>query len=288
MDSSQNISALINLLDDPDQTIFSQVSEELMRLGPPIVPQLENAWENSFNAILQARIEQIIHQIQFQGVRKDLSAWHKNPEGSLLDASIIIANYQYSDLNISYIHDFVNQLTQDIWIELNPNYTAMEKVGIMNKVFFEIYGFGGNKKNFHSPRNSYINNVLESKKGSPISLSILYLEVAHRLKLPVYGVNLAEHFILAYTEIPINFLDEVQKENVLFYINPFNKGTLFQYSDIEVFVKQLKLDMQEKFFLPCTPLTTVNRLLNSLIYCYNKSGYDDKVEELKLLKSCLS
>jgi len=287
MNGLQNIDALINLLDDPDQAIFSQVSEELMRLGPPIVPQLEDAWENSFNAILQARIEQIIHQIQFQGVRKNLSAWHKNPESSLLDASIIIANYQYSDLDVGYIHNFVNQLTQDIWIELNPNYTAMEKVGVMNKIFFEIYGFGGNKKNFHSPQNSYINNVLESKKGSPISLSMLYLEVASRLKLPIYGVNLAEHFILAYTEIPINFLDEVQKENVLFYINPFNKGTLFQYSDIEIFVQQLKLDMQEKFFLPCNSLTTVNRLLNNLIYCYSKAGYTDKVEELKLLKSSL-
>lgn len=287
MMESERINALINLLDDPDQKVFSQVSEELLGLGTDVVPSLEDAWENSFNAILQSRIEQVIHQIQFQNVIKDLKAWKTSEKQNLLEASMIIANYQYSDLNRDQINQFVDQLTQDIWIELNSNYTALEKVGIMNKVFFEIYGFGGNKKNFHSPRNSYINNLLENRKGSPICLSILYLEVAQRLKLPIYGVNLAEHFILAYTELPIEFLAEVSKENILFYINPFNKGTLFQYEDIEQFLMQLKIEVQEKFFLPCDRFTVINRLLNNLIFCYNKSGYQDKVEEIKLLKNCI-
>lgn len=287
MKSAERISALINLLDDPDANVFAQVSQELLEMGPPIVPQLEDAWEKSFNAILQERIEQIIHQIQFQVVRKNLKSWRQNNSSNLLEAAVIIASYQYSDLDTDFIYDYVAQLTQDVWIELNSNYTALEKVGIMNKVFFEIYGFGGNKKNFHSPRNSYINNVLEEKKGSPIALSLLYLEVAKRLKLPIYGVNLAEHFVLAYTKLPIEYLDEVQKDDILFYINPFNKGILFQYKDIDLFVKQLKLEMKEKFYLPCSNLDVVSRLLNHLIYCYNKSGYKDKVEELMILKDCL-
>jgi len=287
MKSPERISALINLLDDPDVNVYAQVSQELLQMGPPIVPQLEDAWEKSFNAILQERIEQVIHQIQFQGVKKNLNSWRQNNNTNLLEAAVIIANYQYSDLDTDFIYDFVAQLTQDVWIELSPNYTALEKVGVMNKVFFEIYGFGGNKKNFHSPRNSYINNVIEVKKGNPISLSLLYLEVAKRLKLPVYGVNLAEHFVLAYTNLPIEFIDEVKKEDVLFYINPFNKGVLFQYEDIDLFVKQLKLDMQKKFYLPCSNLDVVHRLINNLIFCYNKLGYDDKVEELKILKNCL-
>lgn len=287
MIAPEKISALINLLDDPDQDVYTQVSQELLDIGSKAVPQLEDAWENSFNAILQARIEQVIHQIQFQNVRNRLQEWNQKPSAGLLEAAVIINNYQYSDLDEDAIYDFVAQLTQDIWIELNSNYTAMEKVGVMNKIFFEIYGFGGNKKNFHSARNSYINNVLESRKGNPISLSLLYLEVAKRLKLPIYGVNLAEHFVLAYTDLPIEYLDEVKQENILFYINPFNKGTLFQYKDIEQFVEQLKLDMQPKFYLPCDNFTVINRLINNLIFCYNKAGYGDKVNELKLLKSCL-
>ena len=287
MVNTEKVSALINLLDDPDQHVFSQVSEELQGIGASIVPSLEEAWENSFNAVLQERIEQVIHQIQFQSVVRDLKEWKLNPTPNLLDAAVIIAHYQYSDLDKKFIYNFIDQLTQDIWIELNASYTALEKVGIMNKVFFEIYGFSGNKKNYYSPRNSYINNVLEARIGNPISLSLVYLEVAQRLKLPIYGVNLAEHFVLAYTALPLEFLDTVNKESVLFYINPFNKGTIFQYKDIEQFLMQLKLDVQEKFYLPCDQLTVVNRLLNNLIFCYNKAGYKDKVEEIKILKNCI-
>jgi len=287
MVNTEKVSALINLLDDPDQHVFSQVSEELQGIGASIVPSLEEAWENSFNAVLQERIEQVIHQIQFQSVVRDLKEWKLNPSPNLLDAAVIIAHYQYSDLDKTFINNFIDQLTQDIWIELNASYTALEKVGIMNKVFFEIYGFSGNKKNYYSPRNSYINNVLEARIGNPISLSLVYLEVAQRLKLPIYGVNLAEHFVLAYTALPLEFLDTVNKESVLFYINPFNKGTIFQYKDIEQFLMQLKLDVQEKFYLPCDQLTVVNRLLNNLIFCYNKAGYKDKVEEIKILKNCI-
>lgn len=283
----EKVSALINLLDDPDQHVFSQVSEELQGIGASVVPSLEEAWENSFNAVLQERIEQVIHQIQFQSVVRDLKEWKVNPNPNLLDAAVIIAHYQYSDLDKAFIYNFIEQLTQDIWIELNANYTALEKVGIMNKVFFEIYGFSGNKKNYYSPRNAYINNVLEARIGNPISLSLIYLEVAQRLKLPIYGVNLAEHFVLAYTELPLEFIDSVSKESVLFYINPFNKGTIFQYKDIEQFLMQLKLEVQEKFYLPCNQLTVVNRLLNNLIFCYNKAGYKDKVEEIKILKNCI-
>jgi hypothetical protein len=69
MKDTSRISALINLLDDPDELIFTQVSQELLSFGEHVVKDLEFAWENSFDEILQLRIEQIIHQIQFQQVK---------------------------------------------------------------------------------------------------------------------------------------------------------------------------------------------------------------------------
>lgn len=287
MENVQRISALINLLDDPDEKIYSQVSQELLSFGEQVVKQLEAAWENSFNVILQLRIEQIIHQIQFQDVKIKLENWRKNDDSSLLDAALIIAHYQYSDINEVEIRATIERLYQECWLEMKNEYTALEKVGVLNTVFFDLNGFGGNKKNFHSPRNSYINNVLDSKKGNPISITLLYLELANRLRLPIYGVNLAEHFVAAYTELPIQFLDEVSLDNILFYVDPFNKGVLFQYKDIESYIEKLGIEMQEKFYLPCDKVTVVNRMLNNLIYCYSKTEQFSKVEELKILKNCL-
>ncbi|MBL4710556.1 MAG: transglutaminase family protein [Flavobacteriales bacterium] len=287
MKDPQRISALINLLDDPDEKIFTQVSQELLSFGDKVVKDLEAAWERSFNAILQERIERIIHQIQFQEVKKKLQLWKNEEEGSLLDAAIIIAQYGYSDVHETEIRKKVESLYQQCWLEMKNDYTALEKVGVLNKVFFEINGFHGNKRHFHSANNSYINNVLDVKSGNPISITLLYLELARRLKLPIYGVNLAEHFVAAYTVLPMKYLDSVDRECILFYVDPFNKGALFQYEDIEKYISKLKLDMQEKFYLPCDKITVVNRVLNNLIFCYNKEGELARVEELKILKNCL-
>ena len=287
MKDASRISALINLLDDPDEVVFTQVSQELLSFGDEVVKQLEDAWENSFNEILQLRIISIIHQIQFQEVKNRLTNWKNGEEHSLLEAAIILAHYQYSDLDEEGIRETVDRLYKQCWLEINPDYTALEKVGVLNKVFFAINGFDGNRKNYYSPINSYINNVLESKKGNPISISILYLELAERLKLPIYGVNLPEHFIVAYLMLPMQYLETVDKECVLFYADPFNRGSLFQLNDIEDYLSKLKIDIQDKFFLPCDKLTVVNRLINNLIFGYSKNDQMGKVEELKILKNCL-
>ena len=287
MKDASRISALINLLDDPDEMVFTQVSQELLSFGDQVVKQLEDAWENSFNEILQLRIISIIHQIQFQEVKNKLTDWKNGEEKSLLEAAIILAHYQYSDLDEVGIKNTVENLYKQCWLEINPDYTALEKVGVLNKVFFEINGFDGNRKNYYSPINSYINNVLDTKRGNPISISILYLELAERLKLPIYGVNLPEHFIVSYLVLPMQYLDTVDQESILFYIDPFNKGSLFQYEDIADYLAKLKIEMQEKFYLPCDKLTVVNRLINNLIYGYSKNGQLGKVEELKILKNCL-
>jgi regulator of sirC expression with transglutaminase-like and TPR domain len=79
--------------------------------------------------------------------------------------------------------------------------TPQEQVLVMNKVLFDIHGFAGNTTNFHAPQNSFINTVLESKKGNPLLISIIYILMARQLDIPIYGVNLPEHFILAYQDI---------------------------------------------------------------------------------------
>ena len=287
MKDASRISALINLLDDPDETIFSQVSQELLSFGEQVVRELEDAWENSFNEILQLRIESIIHQIQFQEVKNRLTDWKNGETHSLVEAAIILTNYQYSELDEVAIRQTVDNLYKQCWLEMNPDYTALEKVGVLNKVFFELNGFSGNKEDYNAPRKSYINNVLQSKKGNPISICMLYLELAERLRLPIYGVNLPEHFVVAYLMLPLQYLETVDDESVLFYIDPFNKGSLFQRSDIENYLKKLKIDQQEKFFMPCEKMTVVNRMINNLMYGYNKNGQLTKVEELKILKNCL-
>jgi regulator of sirC expression with transglutaminase-like and TPR domain len=284
---NSRIQALINLLDDPDQLIYDQVKQEIIALGSPIIPYLEEHWEKSFNLLIQQRIEQLIHSIQLQLTKEALKQWKDSQTQPLLEAAITIARLQYPELDEKAVRAEVDSLEKEIWLELNANYTALENINVINKIFFDKHQFAGNKKDFHSPKNCYINNVIESKKGSPITLSILYLELAERLKLPIYGVNLPEHFIIAYTRLPIPFADRTDQSNILFYLNLFNKGIIFQKVDIEKFLSQLKVEEQEEFYIPCRKLTVITRLLDNLIFAYDKAGYPEKVTDFMELKKAL-
>ena len=288
--SLKEVIALITLLDDPDEIIYSQVKERFVTLGPPTIPHLETAWENSFDAIMQKRIETIIHTIQFETLQKALKLWAKDDSEDLLNGIIILARYQYPDLDENKIRKQLQQIKQDVWLELHEDLTALEKVKIINHILFEVHNFSGNITNYHAPQNSFINNVLESKKGNPLMLSVVYMLICKELNIPVYGINLPQHFVLSYVNDNANLIDVNNKtlsNNILFYINPFSKGLIFNQKDIDQFLKQLNLEPEAKYYLPCSNIEILKRCLNNLIFSYEKLGYLEKVEELKNLDSQL-
>ena len=288
--SLKEVIALITLLDDPDEVIYFQVKDRFVVLGPPAIPHLETAWENSFDAIMQKRIEIIIHTIQFETLQKALKGWAKADQDDLLKGVLILARYQYPDLDENKIRKQLATIKQDVWLELHEDLTALEKVKIINHILFEVHQFSGNITNYHAPQNSFINNVLESKKGNPLMLSVVYLLICNELKIPVYGINLPQHFVLAYLNEEANLIDVNTKtlsNNILFYINPFSKGLLFNQKDIDQFLKQLNLDLEPKYYLPCSNIDIIKRCINNLIFSYEKLGYLEKVEELKALDAQL-
>jgi regulator of sirC expression with transglutaminase-like and TPR domain len=288
--SLNEVIALITLLDDPDETIYSEVKNRFIVLGPPAIPHLETAWENSFEALMQKRIEQIIHSIQFEALQKGLKKWADEENDDLLKGVLILARYQYPDLDETKIIKQLHQIKQDVWLELHDDLTALEKVKIINHILFEVHQFGGNITNYHAPQNSFINNVLESKKGNPLMLSVIYALICKQLDIPVYGINLPQHFVLAYVNDYANLIDVNNKtlsNNILFYINPFSKGLIFSQKDIDQFLKQLNLEPDNKYYLPCSNIDIVKRCLNNLVYAYEKLGYMEKLEELKKLEKLL-
>ena len=275
------VKALISLLDDSDQEVFTHIEEKLISLGTHVIPMLEDAWSNAFDPILQHRIANIVHKIQFDMLLEDLKIWVHTNTDDLLEGALLVARYQYPELDRDKILQFIATIKKDIWLELNESLTALEQVNVMNHIFFTKHGFTGNTTNYHDPQNSYINCVIESKKGNPLALSTLYLLVTKSLGLPIYGVNLPEHFILSYLEVREG--EEGNTGRVLFYINPFSKGSVFGKGDIDQFVKKLKLDPQNTYYQPCSNKDMILRMLRNLSYSYQKLGDTEKVDEIGLM-----
>ncbi len=284
-----DISALIGLLDDPDESVYALVKTQLLTYGADVIPNLEEAWEsNLFGMLFQQRIEQLIHDIQFELLGRNLTQWVEEGANNLLDGALIINRYQYPDFDEEQVLKTLEQVQQDIWIELNSNLTAFEQVKVINHILFQLYGFSGNTANYHSPSNSFLSVVLETKKGNPLSLSLIYSIIAQNLDLPIYGINLPRHFILGYLDrFSLYKTNDIYKTDVLFYINPFSKGTVFSHKEIDHFLEQLKLDTKPEYFRPAHNVSILRRVLKNLEHSFKKLNNEDKVKEIQFLISCL-
>ena len=275
----KRLRALIGLLDDPDDRVFNQVRDEIFSMGEDAIPDLERYWEFRHGEVdLQERLENLIHEIQFSTVKEGLEKWVQQPD-DLLQGAYLINKYQFPDLEKQDLIQGLDSIAKKIWLELSDNLSAERQVMIMNHFLFEDLGFKGNKKHFHNPQNSFLSEVLESKKGNPLSLSLIYILVAERLGIPIRGVNLPNHFIVAYCE-------SLQPDSeIKFYLNPFSKGTWLTRKDLQSFLKQLEIEEQPAFFETCSNEAIIRRMVVNLIYSYSRLGYQDKIDDLQELES---
>jgi regulator of sirC expression with transglutaminase-like and TPR domain len=278
------VNSLIRLLDDPDPEIYNHVHDKLLSYGTEAITYLESAFEQAFDAIQQDRIAGLVHEIQFGTVKNDLKLWHQSGAFDLLQGILIINRYQYPDLDEQKIVNQLEAIKRDVWIQMMNEASPVEQVKLINHVFYHMFGFSGNTTNHQDPQNSYLSQVMESKKGNQILLAIIYSIIAQKLDIPVYGVNLPQHFILAY-------VDESQESEfesgILFYINAFNKGFIFGRRDVDMFLKQLNLNFDKQFYEPCSNTDIIKRVLRNLISSYEHLGSAEKVDELNELLAIL-
>ncbi|MBI34278.1 MAG: hypothetical protein CMP67_02835 [Flavobacteriales bacterium] len=272
------LNALIQLLDDPDEGVYRHIREKFMEMGLDAVPHLENNWESSEEIFVQQRIENLIHSIKSFDVFQQLKNWKQNGGQNLLNGAILVAKYQYHNIDEEKIRSKINQIKQDVWIELNDDLTAFEKIKVLNHIIFNLHEYKGDRKDYHNPKNSFINRVLDSKKGSPLSIGILYAVIAQGLDIPVYGVNLPHHFILAYEdEFLANFApEEMATPGILFYVNTFSGGAVFGKQDVLDFLKQIEIEPKEEFFKPCSNIAIVKRMITNICYSYEKVNKPEK------------
>lgn len=275
----KELEALIALLEDPDPEVFGNVSNRLIELGEKVVPPLEKRWELTLRPDLQTRIENVIRSIQFNTLKTNMESWRSGGGMDLLYGAYLVTRFQYPDLAYEPLNEKLEKIKKDIWLELNNDLTALEKVRVINYFLYEIHRFDKSLKKVHSPQLYLVNHVLDTCKGSPVILGLIYAEVARRLDLPIYGVNLPRNFVLCYYDP--DYLDD--PNNVLFYINPSDKGAVLGLKELKHFLRHLRIEEKDFYFTPCAGLDVIERLIINLQYAYEHSGHADKARDLKIL-----
>jgi len=295
----KEISHLVYLLDDTDEDVIQQVEQRLVSFGSKVIPELSDLRDKETDSIRIKRMNHIIGLLKKNVLIEELQLWVMTQDQNLLDGMLILNRLEYPEVKKNEVERVLDKMKLDAWLELNYDVTSYEQIKILNYIIFEVHQFKGNTSDYHHIDNSVLNKVLELKKGNPVSLSIIYSLVAQRLNIPVYGVNLPQHFVLGYKsadgiELLKRFNDPTtigqdHKGDILFYINPFSEGLVLSYDSLKSFLVQLKIDPKPEYFNICSNVEILKRVLRNMMFSYDKSENEEKKafaqEMLELLNS---
>ena len=269
------INSLIQLLEDPDDEVYFNVKNKFLEYGPPIIAKLEKLWEENPESLIQTRVEEIICLIQFNYHYHLLQKWLASSKKDLIEFWIILTRHQFPNFDERPYFKQLSILENEAKHSIRCIEEDFEKIAAFNHFLFQKIGFKGNTKNYHSPKNSCINYVMDNKKGNPLSLSVIYLYLSNRIGLPICGVNMPRHFI-------VGFENEGMGDPIKFYINPFSKGTILNRHDLTFFLQKENINEETKYFSPCGNAEIAKRMLNNLLYSYTYQ--DNKEKSVELIK----
>ncbi|MCW3121862.1 MAG: hypothetical protein JWQ38_1354, partial [Flavipsychrobacter sp.] len=288
MQSNKEITALLRLLDDPDDEVFDTVASQLLHYGKDIIPNLEQLWEVTVDEEVQERIELLIHRVHFDDLQQDFSEWSQAKHPELLRGAILVARYQFPDLNVPAILAQFDQMRRNIWLELNNYLTPLEQVNVFNGILYNYYKLQGHELTERDPKFFFINQVMESKQGNSYSIGILFLALCEMLDIPIFAVDVPRQFIFAYIDTLHSFMnrDNEGTQQVQFYLDPIS-GMVYTQMDVDNYLRKLNATDTENYFAPLTTKRIIYKMMEELSLCYRYLREEQKADEIQQLMQLL-
>ena len=215
---------------------------------------------------MSAELEPFARLIACEDARMDLAR-----------ACLLIAQDAYPKLEVERYMDEIERMASRLRAGLPQNCGAEERVVALNQFLYDDLGYWGNTEDYYDPRNSYLNEVIDRKTGSPITMSILYMELGRRIGLPLEGVSFPGHFLV---RLPLR--------GGMLVLDPFAGGAPQSEDELRSRVKRVIPDgvaddlpaaelPLDQFLEPATNRQILSRVLRNLKAIYRKS---DKPERM--------
>ena len=265
--------ALLALIDEPDEEIFGKVRNRILDFGNNAMYYLEKDLSLVENETQYNRIEELIEDINYKVVFDRLKKWTKTNRKDLITAWIILSKFLARDVDEEPLKDSFFKIFKDVWLEMNNRLTALEKMKVLNHVIYKVYRFS-EFENGNPPTTYIAESFLRFNQGNSLTMGMFYLAIAQRLGLPVFGVNLPQHFILAYVDEHdlIKSAEQYSVEDVLFYINPYNKGAVFTKNEVDLFLDKIKTIPQDSYYKPCNNFEVLHRYIHEVETVWKNEG----------------
>jgi len=272
MTSKTEIESLLFLMDDPDPFVQESVQNRLQELGEQAVPLLDQYKSTVKGADAKEKVSEVIHNLTFSTLESDfievLEGGLKTRK-SLEIAVLTIARFGNPTLRISEYQRKLDHFVQMVEPQVKYKLDEKRKMKRLLSFIFEDLNFHGDAEDYHAPQNCFLDQVIDNRKGLPISLSLIVMFMARRLQMPFFGINMPIHFMLNYVG---------DKEELL--IDPYDNGAIVTYDQCYFFLKKNNIEPRPEHFQMATNLDIVLRCLRNLIHSYERKKEMERVEDL--------
>lgn len=269
--------ALIALMDDPDTYVQQKIRERLAELNEQNVPILDELREEISDVTLRKRVTELIHNITFPSLEQEFDEYMQNGVRTLPaleNGQLLLSRFDNPTLRTDLYKRQLDKMAGRLEPSIRTALSHGEQMRLFVTFFFRKEFFKGADKEYMHPDNIYLHKVLQRRRGIPLSLSLIMLFVAHRLDLPLYGVNMPMHFLLKH-----------ETDNETVFIDPFNGGQVVSVDQCTRFLRNNGISPSSSHFDKASELEMLARALRNLIAGFEKIGNEQRVTELKRLLS---
>ena len=248
---STQCDALARLFRDDDPDTLVLVKEQLVLKGESAVPDLRNL-VNTDSAIVAAHAQEVLHAIEGKRSGAELEALLKNEEISLEQASWLVAGALMPWIDQEECLALLNEWGSELRRRLSEG--TSDPVGVLTRYLHGELGFDGNANDYYNHENSILPCVMESRRGLPLTLTLLYMFVAARAGITLYGVNLPGHFIARCGET---------------YFDPFHSGRILSLADCADILARQKIELSDEHLENPGSREVIARMLANLGHAYS-------------------
>ena len=263
--------ALLNLLTDDDPAIYQIIRGKILSHGRAAKEWLRPCTLSS-DPILRRRAQEILDHLERQAADNRFLAFclSRGEDLDVEQGAWLLAQTQYPNINILAYQALFDSYAGDLRERIDFGDTPDGILATINQYLFAEMGFTGNEKQYYEPENSYLNRVMDRRTGNPISLCLVYLSLARRLRLPMTGIGM-----------PTRFLCRFQTPTCEIYLDAFNKGRLLTKADCVKYLHQTRREFHDGFLSPTSPRRMLLRMCSNLHQIYENLTWPEDANRLQ-------
>jgi regulator of sirC expression with transglutaminase-like and TPR domain len=290
MENDKEIKALFKLIDDPDEEVYNTISNRLLNYGSPIIPDLENLWENTLEEATLERIELMIYKLRLKDLKDAFITWKSSENPSLFEGALLITQFQHPEMSIDNLRHQMEKIRRNIWLELNNYLTPLEQANVLRNILFNYYQIKGAEVNYEKPDDFLISSPLLHKKGNAFSNTILYAELCYQLEIQASYINIPKQCIIAFyaPSWDPNEPHQNPQENIQFYVEG-TTGHPFSQKDLDQYFTRSNIEPKNIYYKELSNIKIIKKHLMELSKCFNspilKYKQSDLIELANLLES---